>query len=202
MNTVQVNRVTPKKYEQDYKYKKYIDQFGYKPDEKCYIDVDWLNSDYCHFNKKTKQFDCTEKCMKYTYIICPICEERSCYSSDIDMNNNYLSYFCQHCENYYNCCVLCFKESEAPLAQLLISHNYEEFKSDVNSAVKFEVRNKVEDDEENEYFNFGEDTELVIHSELYHFPTKILGEITGPDGGYYSTWKCSKCLLMYELEDK
>ena len=165
---------------------KYICRFDnrYPNNKECYCP----NGNYCFYCDNDEK----QKCIGYTYIICPKCNNRTTYGTQISADNEFISYYCNTCDGYYGVCIECYDGDNSSLLQLLKHHNYYNIEATENDY--FDI---IEDDEYD-----GGETYIKYTTPTYFFSEAKFDRITGPDGGFISTWYCNQCDKQFNLSDK
>jgi hypothetical protein len=147
--------------------------------------------------------DCEDDlCISRTYITCIKCDTRTCYGCSFDSNAMFdrtiVSYECKTCTGYYNVChnhlESCLRQNmnTVELCSLVKHHNYDKLTTDGSNYV-------ISDEECDEYYDA---TIIKYTSPEYMYDESIFGDITGPDGGFSSTWSCSHCDKTWSFLDK
>nr|QBK86629.1 MAG: hypothetical protein LCMAC102_04250 [Marseillevirus LCMAC102] len=167
--------------------KKYIDKEYDDRDQECEKDLWCSGIDKCFYCEDEE----SQKCIGYTYIICPKCNDRTSYGTHISNDNEFISYYCDTCDGYYGVCLECRVTLEGSLLQLLEHHNYNNIKT--NAYDDYEV---IDDDK------YDTETYIKYITPKYFFSEAIFDDITGPDGGFVSVWYCNQCDKKFHLNDK
>jgi len=149
------------------------------------FDIDSINSCY----------ECDEHCVHRTYILCQKCQKRTCYGSYIDIDGEIHSYFCDNCNVYYSICSKCVEPEDGSLMRL-ISHANKDF-SETHADADYKIVKCSSSDYED-----GDESRIIYIKPVYFYNEAKFGWITGPDGGYTSTWFCENCNFETEMNDK
>lgn len=204
-----IYRVSRSQYLEDVKNKKNINRYTispmpprelYCPVETfdCYSDDEGntISSCHCTFDEENYKENISNFCLGLTYIKCPQCSSRTDYAALIDcVELQMLSYFCQNCSCWYQACVKCLKNNDMVINPMkLVVADESEVKVNPDMSRSIEDWSTVKIQKEGET--------IYVSSELHCWPEKILGLITGPDGGYPSDWYCNTCEKQYHLVDK
>lgn len=146
--------------------------------EQMYTEIKYdneLNLDFCN------RFWYENEYMMYSRIKCLKCDEYTCYGTTIDCDgNNLFFYECKNCMLYYAVCFDCQKNKDCvvKLSRLVEHHNYNGL-SDGDGYVVTKTKGVY----------CGCNMIRYLKS-VYFYDEGKFGDITGPDGGYESEWKC------------
>jgi hypothetical protein len=135
-------------------------------------------------------------------IKCISCHNYTTYPSRIDQYDSKLFHYeCRTCAGIYAVCVGCenITNETVHLAKLISHHNSEEVEEDGENykVTTFNFDNLREEEKTNftqykDELDIYENSEIVYTQPTYFYDEDKFGPITGPDGGFQSTWKC-KC---------
>lgn len=171
-----------------------------------------LNCGECKYNNN---------CKCHSYILCPKCQQRTCYGIIEGVFHIFIQYQCVGCDVIWMVCAECSwydkKPKKIKLLRLINQHNHECFikisdkfnahiindpdsldDSTFQKYMSGELDAKGGDDE----WNFANNTEIVYNRPMFYFSEKYFSCITGPDGGYGSMWYCSGCAQLLVYTDK
>ena len=131
-----------------------------------------------------------------SFIFCPDCNQKSCYGTFIDTEETLFHYLCKNCNSYYATCVTCYKNGKRVVCQLLSHHNHNCYCDPLHATYKVV---QIQEHDNDDYSN---DTEIEYNISTWKYDQNRFGDITGPDGGYFSRWKCQCCDGTYRITDK
>ncbi len=164
----------------------YIIPNNYQAETEIYTDSE--------FNKKniSRFWSYDEEYNTLTKLKCLNCGNFTSYGVMINCDyENIYHYECFECYGYYAVCFDCENPNanKVHLAKLLSHHNFYNL-TDNEDYYKIVPDDNYEEDPDDKY---EEDSTMIHYTKpVYFFDQKKFGELTGPDGGYVSVWKC-KC---------
>ncbi len=147
----------------------------------------------CEYCERWEEYD--KWCPCQSWINCSQCNNRTSYGCTICCDCQMYSYYCNDCSGYFCICSYCAKENEGELMKLIEQHNW------------YYIKGKTDDYKIVEYKDIDNDTpnrlksHILYKKPVYIFDENKFGWITGPDGGYTSTWYCESCDKEFELGD-
>ena len=144
--------------------------------------------------------DYDDKCIRKTYIHCPLCESRTSYGVQIDVNENGINYFCFNCNGLLTVCGNCFDIENGKCHMLRIISKYlTDYYDHIDTYKEIEKTHK-----NLKIMNKDTGPEIIWDDNSYIYPNYLdeVENFMGHDGGIGPKYYCDFCKKGIQLSDK